>query len=62
MDSAGTPSLMGLNEFPNLALDRRELVATVRQARTMFHPQAIQLPHVFTAEVLEQVSAHQLVA
>ena len=28
----------------------------------MLHPQAIQLPHVLTAEVLEQVAAHQLVA
>jgi hypothetical protein len=28
----------------------------------MLHPQAVQLPHVLTTEILEQVSAHQLVA
>ena len=41
---------------------RRELVATVRQTCAMFHSQAVQLPHVLPAEVLEQVAAHQLVA
>ena len=28
----------------------------------MFHPQAIQLTHILSTEVLEQIAAHQLVA
>ena len=32
------------------------------QARAVLHPQAIQLAHVLTAEVLEQIAAHQLIA
>jgi hypothetical protein len=51
-----------LNELPDLALDAGELLATVRQARAMLHSESIQLPHVLTAEVFEQVAAHQLVA
>ncbi|MEO7190602.1 MAG: hypothetical protein ABI051_06060 [Vicinamibacterales bacterium] len=34
----------------------------MRQARAVLHPEAIQFAHVFTAEILEEVPAHQLVA
>jgi hypothetical protein len=51
-----------LNELPNLALDTGKLRTAARQAGAMLHPQAIQLAHVLSAEVLEEISAHQLVA
>ena len=51
-----------LNKLPDFTFDARELPSTVRQTCAMFHPQAVQLPHVLAAEVLEQVAAHQLVA
>ena len=55
-------AVRSLNQFPDLPLDCRELLATVRQAGEVLHPQPIQLAHVLAAEVLEQVPAHQLVA
>jgi hypothetical protein len=61
IDCADTPFLDGLNELPNLALDCRELLATVRQTGALLHAQPIQLAHVLAAEVLEQVPPHQLV-
>ena len=62
IDSAEHAVLDRLNELPDFAFDRRELLATVRQTCAMLHPQPIQLAHVLAAEVLEQVAAHQLVA
>jgi hypothetical protein len=54
--------LIALNEFADLPFDGCELAAGARDSRAMLHPQPIQLAHVFVAEVLEQVPAHQLVA
>jgi len=58
----GDAVLDRLNELPNLALDTGELRTAVRQARAVLHPQAIQLADVLSAEVLEEVPPHQLVA
>jgi hypothetical protein len=51
-----------LNKLPDLTFDGRELLAAVGNARAMLHPQAIQLAHVLAAEVLEEITPHQLVA
>jgi len=51
-----------LNELTDFSFDSRELGAGARQSRAMLHPQSVQLAHVLSAEVLEEVPAHQLVA
>jgi hypothetical protein len=45
-----------------ISLSTARLGDGARQSRAMFHSQPIQLAHVFVAEVLEQVPAHQLLA
>ncbi|HTH03092.1 MAG TPA: hypothetical protein VL882_22615 [Vicinamibacterales bacterium] len=51
-----------MNELANLAIDPGEFGPAIRDARAMFHSQAVQLPDVLATELLEQVTAHQLVA
>jgi hypothetical protein len=59
---SGDVVLDRLNELADLPFDSGELGAGAREARAMLHPQSIQLAHVLSAAVLEEVPAHQLVA
>ena len=63
MDNAATPSLMRLNQLPDLALDIRRARARPRDrlARCSIRSR-FSLARELAAEVLEQVAAHQLVA
>jgi hypothetical protein len=62
IETADTPSFDRLNTLPEFTFDGRELLAAVGNARAMFHPQTIQLAYVLAAEVLEEITSHQLVA